>query len=78
VRVLLYKRQKEDLYYGMVELSVDRPVLVLSSRQNFPSFSQVWENAIIFSGKDPLMGTCEILAKIVNLLMEDYKKANPS
>ncbi len=77
VQILLYKRQKEDLYYGMVSVGVDRPVIVLSAPQNFPAFSQVWENTIVFSGKDPLLGTYEILAKLVNLLIEDYKKANP-
>ena len=77
VQILLYKRQKEDLYYGMVSVGVDRPVMVLSEPKNFPAFSQVWQNTIVFSGKDPLLGTYEILAKLVNLLIEDLKKANP-
>jgi hypothetical protein len=77
VRIVLYKRQKEDLYYGMISVNVDRAVMVLSPRENFPTFSQVWENTVVFSGRDPLPGTYRILADLINLLVEDFKKANP-
>jgi len=77
VRIVLHKRQKDDLYYGMISVHVDRAVLVLSPKENFPTFSQVWENTAVFSGRDPLLGTYEILAKLLNLLIEDCKKANP-
>jgi len=77
VRIVLHKRQKEDLYYGLISVSVDRPVMVLSTKENFPSFSQVWESTAVFSGKDPLLGTYQILGKLVTLLIEDFKKANP-
>ena len=78
VRIVLHKRKKDDLYYGMISVHVDRPVIVLSRKGNFPSFSQVWENTVVFSGKDPLPGTYEILAKLLTLLIEDFNKANPS
>jgi len=77
VRIVLHKRQRDDLYYGMISVHVDRAVLVLSPKENFPTFSQVWENTVVFSGRDPLLGTYEILAKLLTLLIEDYKKANP-
>lgn len=77
VRVALYKRKNEDLYYGMINVTIDRAVLILSPQGNFPSFSQVWENTIIFSGKDPLLGTYEMIAQLLHLLVADFKKANP-
>jgi len=77
VRVALYKRQKEDLYYGMINVSVDRAVLVLSLQGNFPAFSQVWENTVVYSGRDPLLGTYELIAKLLNLLIKDFREANP-
>jgi hypothetical protein len=77
VRILLYKRKKDNFYYGTISLSVDRPVKVLSPKGNFPAFSQVWENTAVFSGKDPLLATYEILPKLLALLIEDFKKANP-
>jgi hypothetical protein len=77
VRIILHKRQKEDLYYGTIGVYIDRAVIVLSPQGNFPAFSQVWENTAVFSGRDPLLGTYEILAKLLNLLVEDFKKANP-
>jgi hypothetical protein len=77
VRIILHKRQKEDLYYGTIGVHIDRAVIVLSPQGNFPAFSQVWENTAVFSGRDPLLGTYEILAKLLNLLVEDFKKANP-
>ena len=77
VRIVLHKRQKDDLYYGMISLHVDRPVIIQSPQGNFPSFSQVWENTVVFSGKDPLSGTYKILARLLTLLIEDIKKANP-
>jgi hypothetical protein len=78
VRIVLHKRQKDDLYYGLISVHVDRAVIVLSPKGNFPTFSQVWENTVVFSGKDPLLGTYEILGKLLTLLIEDFKKANPS
>ncbi len=77
IRVALYKRKTDDLYYGMVNVTVDRAVLILSPKGNFPSFSQVWENTIIFSGKDPLLGTYEMIGQLLQLLIRDLKKANP-
>lgn len=77
VRIMLYKRRAEDLYYGMIGLSVDRPVMVLSAKGDFPALSQVWEKTAVFSGKDPLLGTLEILSKLLTLLIEDLKAANP-
>lgn len=77
VRTLLYKRQKEDLYYGTIGVHIDRAVIVLSPQGNFPAFSQVWENTMVFSGKDPLLATYEILPKLLRLLIEDFKQANP-
>jgi len=77
IRVALYKRKTDDLYYGMVNITVDRAVLILSPQGNFPSFSQVWENTMIFSGKDALLGTYEMIAKLLQLLIADLKKANP-
>lgn len=77
VRVALYKRKTEDLYYGMINVSVDRAVLILAPQGNFPSFSQVWENTIVFSGRDPLLATYEIIGKLLQLLIADFKKANP-
>ena len=78
VRIMLYKRKKDDLYYGMIGVSVDRPVLILSPQGDFPAFSQVWEKTAVFSGGDPLLGTYEILSKLLTLLVEDCRKANPS
>jgi hypothetical protein len=78
VRIILYKRQKEDLYYGTIGVHIDRAVTVLSPQGDFPAFSQVWENTAVFSGRDPLLATYEILAKLLNLLVEDFKEANPS
>jgi hypothetical protein len=77
VRIILHKRQKEDLYYGTIGVHIDRAVTVLSPQGNFPTFAQVWENTAVFSGRDPLLGTYEILAKLLHLLVEDFKKANP-
>ncbi|MGB9697922.1 MAG: hypothetical protein ACPL5I_00925 [Thermodesulfobacteriota bacterium] len=77
VRVALYKRKTDDLYYGMINVTVDRAVLILSPQGNFPSFSQVWENTMIFSGKDPLLGTYDMIGKLLQLLIMDLKKANP-
>ncbi len=77
IRIMLYKRKTEDLYYGMIGLSVDRPVMILSAKGDFPSFSQVWEKTVVFSGTDPLLGTFEILSKLLTLLIEDLKAANP-
>lgn len=77
IRVALYKRKAEDLYYGMINLTVDRAVLILSPQGNFPSYSQVWENTMIFSGKDPLLGTYDMIGKLLQLLIMDLKKANP-
>ena len=78
VRTILYKRQREDLYYGTISVHIDRAVIVLSPEGNFPAFSQVWENTVVFSGKDPLLATYEILGKLLRLLIEDFKEANPS
>ena len=78
VRTILYKRKKEDLYYGTIGVHVDRAVIVLSPQGNFPAFSQIWENTVVFSGRDPLLATYEILAKLLRLLVEDFKEANPS
>ncbi len=77
IRIMLYKRRAEDLYYGMIGLSVDRPVLILSGKGDFPTLSQVWEKTAVFSGRDPLLGTFEILSKLLTLLIEDLKSANP-
>ena len=77
VRIILYKRQKEDLYYGVISVNVDRAVMVLSPKENFPTFSQVWENTVVFSGRDPLPATYRILAGLINLLVGDFRKANP-
>ena len=77
IRIMLYKRKAEDLYYGVIGLSVDRPVMILSSKGDFPTLSQVWEKTAVFSGKDPLLGTFEILSKLLTLLIEDLKAANP-
>lgn len=77
IRVALYKRKAEDLYYGMINVTVDRAVLILSPQGNFPSFSQVWENTMIFSGKDALLGTYDMISKLLQLLITDLKKANP-
>ncbi|MBM4332743.1 MAG: hypothetical protein FJ117_16280 [Deltaproteobacteria bacterium] len=76
VRFVLHKRKIEDLYYGMINVSVDRAVMVLSPNGNFPAFSQVWEKTVVFSGRDPLLGAYEIMAKLLNLLVEDWKKVN--
>ncbi len=77
IRVILYKRKTEDLYYGMIGLSVDRPVMILSAKGDFPTLSQVWEKTAVFSGRDPLLGAFEILSKLLTLLIEDLKAANP-
>lgn len=77
IRVALYKRQAEDLYYGMINVTVDRAVLIISPQGNFPSYSQVWENTMIFSGKDPLLATYDMINKLLQLLIMDLKKANP-
>ncbi len=77
IRIMLYKRKTEDLYYGMIGLSVDRPVMIVSVKGDFPSFSQVWEKTVVFSGRDPLLRTFEILSKLLTLLIEDLKVANP-
>jgi hypothetical protein len=77
IRIMLYKRKGEDLYYGMIGLSVDRPVMILSPKGDFPTLSQVWEKTAVFSGRDPLLGTFEILSKLLTLLIEDLKTANP-
>jgi hypothetical protein len=77
VRIILHKRQKEDLYYGTIGVHIDRAVIVLSPQGNFPAFSQVWENTAVFSGRDPVLGTYEILGKLLTLLIEDFKEANP-
>jgi hypothetical protein len=61
----------------MISVNVDRAVMVLSPKENFPTFSQVLENTVVFSGKDPLPGTYRILSDLINLLVEDFKKANP-
>jgi len=76
LRIVLHKRKDEDLYYGMIGLSVDRSVMVLSPKGDFPAWSQVWEKNMVFSGKDPVMATFEIIFKLLNLLSEDIKKAN--
>jgi len=76
VRVLLYKRKSDNLFYGMINVAVDRPVIVLSPPGDFPAFSQVWENSMVFSGGDPLLSTYGILSRLLNLLVEDFKKAN--
>ncbi len=77
IRVVLYKRKADDLYYGMIGVSVDRAVMILAAGGDFPGFSQVWEKTAVFSGGDPLLGTFEILAKLLNVLAEDFEKANP-
>jgi len=77
IRVVLYKRKADDLYYGMIGVSVDRAVMILSAGRSFPAFSQVWEKTAVFSGGDPLLGTFDILSKLLNVLAEDFKKANP-
>jgi len=77
IRIVLHKRKGEDLHYGLISLNVDRPVVILSPGGNFPSLSQVWEKTVVFSGRDPLLGTFEILSKLLTLLIEDFKKANP-
>lgn len=77
VRIILHKRQKEDLYYGTIGVYVDRAVIVLSPKGNFPAFSQVWENTAVFSGRDPVLGTYEILSKLLNFMVGDFKKENP-
>jgi hypothetical protein len=77
IRIVLHKRKAEDLYYGMIGLSIDRPVMVLSSKGDFPTLSQVWERTAVFSGRDPLLGAFEILARLLNQLIEDLKAANP-
>ena len=77
IRIILYKRKTEDLYYGMIGLSVDRPVMIISAKGDFPTLSQVWEKTAVFSGRDPLLGTFEILSKLLTLLIEDLKAANP-
>jgi hypothetical protein len=77
IRIMLYKRKTEDLYYGMIGLSIDRPVMILSAKGDFPSLCQVWEKTVVFSGRDPLLGTFEILSKLLTLLIEDLKAANP-
>jgi len=77
VRVILYKRRSEDLYYGTVSVAVDRAVQIIGPSSHFPALAQVWEQTIVFSGRDPLMGTYEMVAKLIKLLIEDLKKANP-
>ena len=76
VRVVLHKRKKDDLYYGMINVAIDRAVIVLSPPGNFSTFSQVWENSMVFSGGDPLLATYEILARLLNFMIEDFQKAN--
>ncbi len=78
IRIMLYKRKAEDLYYGMIGLSVDRPVMILSAKGDFPSLSQVWEKTAVFSGSNPLPGTFEILSRLLTLLIGDLKAANPA
>jgi len=77
IRVVLYKRKADDLYYGMIGVSVDRAVMILSAGGNFPGFSQIWEKTAVFSGGEPLLGTFEILSKLLNVLAKDFKEANP-
>lgn len=76
VRVVLHKRQMEDLYYGSINVTIDRPVLVLFPGGSFPALSQVWESSMVFSGRDPVLATYQILARLVSLLIEDLKKAS--
>lgn len=77
IRVLLYKRKSEDLYYGTVSLAVDRPVSILSPSGDFLALAQVWENTIVFSGREPLLSVYQMVAQLTRLLIEDYRKANP-
>jgi len=77
IRIVLYKRKADDLYYGMIGVSVDRAVMILSAGGNFPGFSQIWEKTAVFSGGEPLLGTFEILSKLLNVLAKDFKEANP-
>ena len=77
IRIMLYKRKADEMYYGMIGLSVDRPVMILSPKGDFPTLSQVWEKTAVFSGRDPLLGTFEILSKLLTLLIKDLKTANP-
>lgn len=77
IRIILHKRKAEDLYYGMIGLSVDRPVMILSAKGEVPILAQVWEKTAVFSGRDPLLGTFEILSTLLTLLIEDLKAANP-
>lgn len=76
IRIVLHKRKTEDLHYGLIGLSIDRPVLILSPKGDFQALSQVWEKTAVFSGRDPLLATFEILSRLLILLIEDLKKAN--
>lgn len=77
VRIVIHKRKDEELHYGFISLSVDRPVTVLSSMGDFPAVCQVWGRTAVFSGRDPLLGTFEILSRLTTLLIQDFQKANP-
>ncbi len=77
IRVVIHKRKGEELHYGFISLSVDRPVTVLSSKGDFLAVSQVWGRTAVFSGRDPLLGTFDILSKLTSLLMQDFRKVNP-
>ncbi len=77
VRIVIHKRKDEELHYGFISLSVDRPVTVLSSRGDFPAVCQVWGRTAVFSGRDPLLGAFEILSRLTTLLIQDFQKANP-
>lgn len=77
VRIVIHKRKDEELHYGFISLSVDRPVTVLSSMGDFPAVCQVWGRTAAFSGRDPLLGTFEILSRLTTLLIQDFQKANP-
>ena len=60
----------------MIGLGVDRPAMIGSCQGDFPGFSQIWEKPEVFSESDPFIGTFEILAKRLTLLIEDFKEAN--
>jgi len=76
VRFVLYKKKSQDLYDGMIGLGADRPAMIGSSQGDFPGFSQIWEKPEVFSESDPFIGTFEILAERLSLLIEDFKEAN--
>jgi hypothetical protein len=51
--------------------------MIGSSQGDFPGLSQIWEKPEVLSRSDPFIGTFEILARLLTLLIEDFREANP-